>query len=214
MKTGLKCALYFFLGCGVGVAGTWFALDKHYRDKLNSEMEDMQAYIDKTYRPKKKTQPNVTERSKKVTEETYKSHVNAEKELIESYKETINPNATKYNTTTIETPTEKVNPRPTEEIVEDHPEEDEDREPYIITRDEYVDIEPYYDKVSLIYDKKDSSLTDYNTDELVSAADTIGGEVLEKLDDIKDFTYVYVRNDMISTDYEIEVRTFEDLTDE
>ena len=214
MKTGLKCALYFFLGCGVGVAGTWFALDKHYRDKLNSEMEDMQTYIDETYRPKKKAQPNVTERSKKVTEETYKSHVNAEKELIESYKETINPNATKYNTTVVETPTANVSPRPTEEAVEDHPEEDEEREPYIITMEEYVDIEPYYDKVSLIYDKKDSSLTDYNTDELVSAADTIGGTVLEKLDDIKDFTYVYVRNDMISTDYEIEVRTFEDLTDE
>ena len=211
MKTGIKCALYFFLGGGIGAGAMWLAVSKHYRDVANSEIEAMQEYIDKTYRPKSKTN-NITDRSIKVVEETYKSHVNAEKKLIESYKETINPNATRYNATSITTST----PEPVVKGVqkEEVPEEDEDREPYIITREEYVDITPYYDKISLVYDKNDSGLVNIETSELVSPADTIGGEVFEKLDTIEDYAYVYVRNDKISTDYEIEVRNFEGIEDE
>lgn len=212
MKQEIKSALYFLSGALVGAGSVWYFVNKHYREVAAKEIEQMQKVIDERYHPGKTVgRLGVTEESKAVVEHAYKSHVNAEKELIQSYRESIPANGTVYNTIQGSvTMTDDTKEESKETLEEDMPEEDEEREPYLITVEEYGDIAPYYDKIALVYDKSDSILADAQTSELMDVVETIGLAVYERLDKFKDGAYVYVRNDKISTDYEIEVRDFGD----
>lgn len=206
MNQGIKSALYFVLGICTGAGTTWYFVDKHYRKIAEDEIHKMQEYIDKKYKGRNVGRLAPTEKSEKIVEEAYKSRVNAEKQLIESYKSTIPANGTSYSTTTVTTDT----PVQTTEPTEDAPEEDEERDPYLISIDEYNAIEPYYEKVGLLFDKGEDMLMDSMTSDLMDPVETIGYSVYKKLDEFKEGAYIYVRNDKISTDYEIEVRDYSD----
>ena len=209
MNKTVKNTLIFLSGAACGAGGVWYFVSNYYRKKYQDYCAEMEKFVTKEYGDLPKGAIGVTEESKNLVEQVYKSHVNAEKELIASYKESIPPNGTSYNTIGAATKVETPNPAPAngvETVEEDAPEEDEEREPYLISVEEYGDIEPYYDKMLLFYDKSDSTLADSQTSALMSVAETIGQAVFEQLDNFKDGTYVYVRNDQISTDYEIEVR--------
>ena len=209
MNTKIKNTLIFLSGAACGAGGVWYFVSNYYKKKYQEQYAEMEKFVTEKYADKPVGAMGVTEESKRVVEQVYKSHVNAEKELIASYKESIPANGTSYNTIGATTQVETPNHAPAsgvETVEEDAPEEDEERDPYLISVEEYGDIEPYYDKMLLFYDKSDDTLVDSQTEELMSVAETIGQAVYEKLDKFKDGTYVYVRNDKISTDYEIEVR--------
>ena len=81
---------------------------------------------------------------------------------------------------------------------------------YLITEYEYYNDNLDYDKVRLFYDKSDSALSIYETEELVNPYETIGGNVFERIDVFDDFSTIYVRNDETETDYEVEIRNLDE----
>lgn len=210
MKQGIRSALYFFSGVITGAGGIWYFVNMHYRKVAAKEIEQMRNFVEERYGTSGKDvgRLGVTEESKTVVEQAYKSRVNAEKELIQSYKESIPVNGTSYSSGSLASRKEET--EESKEVMEDSPEEDEERDPYLITVEEYGDIAPYYDKIALVYDKGDELLVDAQTGELMDVVETIGLPVYERLEKFKDGTYVYVRNDKIGADYEIEVRDFDD----
>lgn len=77
-------------------------------------------------------------------------------------------------------------------------------EPYIITVDEFMDDYPEFDKTCLTYFEADDILCDTRDQPIPDIAETIG---LDSLDNFglysKDKNIVYVRNERISSDFEI-----------
>lgn len=210
MNKTVRDALIFLTGAVVGAGSMWLGVNKFYKKQAAEEIDKMNEYIEKHYRKKYATS-EPTERSKEVAEKAHDLG-RSEKIMLESYKETIPEHKVAYNAISDKPAEKEVKTletgnivRPAREPGEDMPEEDKHREPYFITLEEYGDIEPYYDKVTLLYDKEDSSLIDAQTNEIVDISDSIGLTVYEELDNIKDGAYVYVRNDSISTDFEVEV---------
>ena len=197
MNSTLKSVLIFIGGAACGAAGMWYGVSSYYRSVASSEIDKMKEYIDNTYR--KDEQKKIgEEKIAKVVEQKQ----NYEKEMLNSYKESIAKKTSYHKANSV-----------TEE--NDHPEEDEHRNPYIITEEEWASPEPYYDKITLLYDKSDHSLTRYDNEELVlNPGDILGLYVLNTLDDMKTDSYLYVRDDQTSRDYEIEIRDLGDDEDE
>ena len=148
------------------------------------------------------------ENSKSMIEQRTEKKKEIEKSLNESYAKSIG-NAQNYTDYNRIGNLEKI------QAEKEHPEEDEQREPDFIDENDYVSPDPYYKKLTLLYDKNENALTDYETEELITnPGDILGLKVMETLDTLHDGTYVYVRNYSLSEDYEIEVREIEDYDDE
>ncbi|MBO7450866.1 MAG: hypothetical protein J6U54_10910 [Clostridiales bacterium] len=80
------------------------------------------------------------------------------------------------------------------------PEEDEPTKPYLITEDEFLNDKNEYDKISLTYYIFDDTLAD-ESDEMVDIEETISSDVYNQLADTD--TDLYVRNNVLETDFEI-----------
>lgn len=204
MKQEVKSVLYFLLGAGCGGGIAWYFTSKHYRKWASEQIDIVTKRVKERSSGKNVGKLGVTEESTAVVEKAYKSRVNAEKQLIESYRTTIPENRTAYSDIKVTTETPVI-----VQPVEDMPEEDEERAPYLISVEEYGDVEPYYEKVTLIYDIDDGLLVDADTGNMMDVIETIGYPVYEQLDKFNDGTYLYVRNDKISVDYEVEIRKYD-----
>lgn len=205
MNSTLKSALIFLGGAACGAAGMWFGVSSFYRKKASDEIDTMKRYIDETYRS---VDQKKTANSKKMVAEKKEKMKEIEKTLNESYAKSISDtkNHTDYN---------RIGKGDDIQAEKEHPEEDEHRLPYIIAEEDWASPEPYYEKITLLYDKNEQALTDYDTEELiVNPGDVLGLNVMNSLDSVHDGTYVYVRDDTTSKDYEIEVREIEDYDDE
>lgn len=109
-------------------------------------------------------------------------------------------------------------PMPEEEISDmdddddlgyDHPREGLEDRPYTISQDEFVNGNKFYDKTTLnFYD--DGILEDEITEEIIEDIDAaIGRDSLTKFGEYEE-DVVFVRNDRLSTDYEV-VRQYRDF---
>ena len=197
MNETLKRTLIFFGGVACGAAGMFFGVKGYFMKK--------DEHVDETYR---KDISKKAENSKSMIEQRTEKKKEIEKSLNESYAKSIG-NAQNYTDYNRIGNLEKI------QAEKEHPEEDEQREPDFIDENDYVSPDPYYKKLTLLYDKNENALTDYETEELITnPGDILGLKVMETLDTLHDGTYVYVRNYSLSEDYEIEVREIEDYDDE
>lgn len=88
------------------------------------------------------------------------------------------------------------------EYVEDYPKEGAAEAPYTISPDQFVNEEPYYDKISLEY-FDDGILANAISEEIIEDINAvIGNEALTKFGEYEE-DVVYVRNERRSTDYEV-----------
>ena len=135
----LKNVLYFLTGVIVGAAGGVLAVKKYYLAVSEKEVAEVVEYYDKTYR-KKDASIGKTVASEKTMKMVEKANAEAEKKLVEEVKEVEVP---RTNYTDI---FDKV--KSGDMVVEDDmPEEDEHRDPYMITDEEYEAVLPAYDKI-------------------------------------------------------------------
>ena len=82
-----------------------------------------------------------------------------------------------------------------------HPVDDISEVPYTITPTQFVNEKRYYDKITLLYYENDV-LTSEAEDYYEDIESTIGRDSLNKFDEYEE-DVVYVRNDRLSTDYEV-----------
>lgn len=89
-----------------------------------------------------------------------------------------------------------------EEAIDTTPKKDIAKKPYIIMPDQFINEEPYFDKITLEY-YEDGVLCDERTGEILTDIESaIGRESLNHFGEYED-DVVYVRNERISTDYEV-----------
>lgn len=195
----LKNVLYFLTGVIVGAAGGVLAVKKYYLAVSEKEVAEVVEYYDKTYR-KKDASIGKTVASEKTMKMVEKANAEAEKKLVEEVKEVTAP---RTNYTDI---FDKV--KSGDMVVEDDmPEEDEHRDPYMITDEEYAAVLPPYDKVEAVYNKSEHCLVDKATEEELEIDKAIGFVVYDMIEErIRNGAYIYVRNDQFGVDYEIEVK--------
>ena len=98
-----------------------------------------------------------------------------------------------------------------EEIIDEAPSEPVDA-PILISEDTYVDTKPAYTKELLHYYFGDDVLTDEDFDPLINPEDLVGCDVRQyflnivdgKADYLTDNDAIYIRNDALSRDFEID----------
>lgn len=205
MNSTLKGILIFVSGAAAGAAGMWFGVSTYYRIKSDKAIDEMSDYYEKTYRPKKDI---VNKTIKTVKEDEVKKVQEIDKALSNSYEKSLE-DRTNYHKIS-----ESIDEKGSLEVLEDHPNEDEFRGPYVISDEEYGSSIPYYTKKMLLYNKTEHCLIDRELEEELDIDKTLGMTIYDMLEDMKDKTWIYVRNDMESTDYEIEVRDFGDDEDD
>lgn len=77
------------------------------------------------------------------------------------------------------------------------------KEPYIITKDEYDNECPHYDKLSIEYYEEDQIFSDENGDVIDNPLELFNGAEDHFGEGSDDKNFVYVRNDRFGIDYEI-----------
>lgn len=213
MNQTVKSVLFFVSGVAVGAGGMYAGMAGYFRKKNADDLKAMSDYIDKTYRGKKDPLYTVKEVHLKEDSPLANSPIaqkimnspsphaqNAEKELIDSYRETLQTR-TSYNNLASPSPAT---------VMEDAPEEDEERPPYVITPEEWADPEPYYEKKSIAYEIGSGILVDLLTGEELDIDISIGLNCFNILNQLNPGAYIFIRNDQLSTDYEIEIREIEE----
>lgn len=175
----MKNVLIFLAGAGVGAGATWYFVKKHYQKQADEEINDV---VDKftAYR--------------KALEEQYS----------EQPDENPNPNyegeGRRSNVVSMERP---VQPDSDEELSNgfiDNP-TGESTAPYVISEEEFGEMEDY-DQKTLFWYYKDNILA---TDEDLEVEDkfTTVGDALEEFKKDRYVERVLVRNEQDETDYEI-----------
>lgn len=76
-----------------------------------------------------------------------------------------------------------------------------DNAPYVISIQEFSEEKDHFDKITIYYYEDDDTLTDADEEIIADIAGTVGDEALFCFDENIDA--VYVRNERISTDYEV-----------
>ena len=77
-------------------------------------------------------------------------------------------------------------------------------EPYVISLEEFSEEKDNFDKTTLYYYELDDTLTEQNDEIITDIYSTIGDNALSSFgEDSQDPEIVYVRNEKISTDYEV-----------
>lgn len=180
------------LGVGVGIG---FIISNVIQKNKNKEVKDIDYdFVESLY--EKKRDKNIEEEvPTSVENDKQKTFVRAsfEKNAYELAKRD-------YNLLNLKTPKkEEVKIEEEDEDEEEKPPDNRD-EPYIISLRSYLNEFPEHDKATLYYYAIDDTLVTY-TDEIVDDVEDIVGykpfEVLEMQ------TEVWVRNERLSTDYEI-----------
>lgn len=183
----MKGVFIFLAGAGVGAGATWYFVKRHYEKIADEEIAD------------------VVNRFK-----TYKKSL--EEESVEAPDENPNPNyegnSGRSNVVPMERPIQSDSDEELSNGFIDNPigdkSVDEPKEstfPYVISEDEFGDIEDY-DQQTLFWYYRDNILA---TDEDLEVEDikTTIGDALEEFRKDRYVERVFVRNDTDETDYEI-----------
>lgn len=189
-----KNVLMFLGGALIGSTLTYLFIKDKYEKIAEDEIQSVKDEYSKTYEAKKK----ISELKEAKSELADK--------IFASYKQTANeynhPNeAVRYNIFKNEREIEENAEDDTEEY-SDHPTEGIAEEPYTISPDLFDNDKKYFDKITLEYYEGNDMLVEEITNEPVDIDYAIGRESLRMFGEFeKDL--VYVRNERISTDYEV-----------
>lgn len=182
MNNTVKSVLIFALGASMGSGVTYFVVRKRAQKDADKQIAEFRAYYDEKTRPYRVAE-QMNEAAEKV-EET---------KIVEIYGGTEPDKDENYTVYTDYAAKKAENEHPRDEIPG----------PRVISEDEFCDAIPYYAKVSLWYDKDSGRLIDQMTEQ-EEQIDTIGQDILDGM--IRDNqNVIYVRNDSISIDYEVEM---------
>lgn len=172
-------AIYFGLGLVIGAASSWYFTKKFYEKKADDEIEG--------YREKLKEKAFVDKENDEEIKKDKATYIDIARNY---HKPEITDYVARYKKETV------VDPGVTE-----HPVDDDEDEPMVISPDEFGEI-PDYDKVSLTY-YADGFLVENDTNEIIEdVSDVIGNEALDSFGEYETDS-VHVRNDDRQTYYEI-----------
>lgn len=163
----------FLLGAGIGALVTYVLLKEKYEDILEEEIEAAKEDLTE-HKPSPLT-------ARKLAE------ANIERKNNILYRKLTK----KY------TPYEKIFTSDVEEKVEGAV------EPWVIALDEFTNDMRFYDKITIYYYNVDDVLTNEEEEPLTNAFELIGDALLSFGDRSEDPDIVYVRNERLSTDYEV-----------
>lgn len=177
----MKNILIFLAGVGVGAGATWYFVKKHYEKVADEEIKDVvtrfKAYketLQKEYEsvPDKNSNPNYEGNSRR------NNVVQMERPISSDFNEELSNG-----------------------IIDDPKGENEGVAPYVISEEEFGEIEDY-DQKTLFWYYRDNILA---TDEDLEVEDkfTTIGDALEEFEKDRYLEKVLVRNEQDKTDYEI-----------
>lgn len=180
MNCTLNKVIIFAVGAAIGSAATWFILDKKYEKMVKEEAESIKEELQRKYDIQ-----NGSEEKPEVEEGEPREKLS---DLAKTYAELIKKN--KYS--------------------EDNTEVSRAKGPYVISPDEYGEIDDY-ELVSLTY-YADKILADDNDDIIENVDELIGLASLETFGEYEEDS-VFVRNDELEKDFEIllDVRSYSEV---
>lgn len=183
----LKSILVFGLGVVVGSATTYFIIKKHYSDIAQEEIDSVKSvYKKKCENLDSVIKIRMDKEKSDLSDKLYKRFQDAQNEYLGEEEE-------------IEEDIEE-DPDYDENVERIFPDE-ERTEPYIISPDQFVNENRYYDKITLYYyEDTGQLLTD--EEDLTEIDVSIGADSLEHFGEYEK-DVVYVRNDRLSIDYEV-----------
>lgn len=170
----------FASGVAIGVFCSWRYFKDKYEKIANDEIESVKRSFGKN-----------TVKKEEKTEE--KSGLYRDK-LPETLYEKVNTHLESYDTVS------KDNPLVTKMAENEAP--SEATAPYIITEDQYADIEPFFDKITLRYQVENGELYDDMSDKYIDPESTIGSKNLGIFAASRE-SVMYVRDEGTSIDYEV-----------
>lgn len=208
MKTNTKILLSFLGGAATGALICFAILKEKYEALANEEIENIKDYyqkemekIDDAYEEELDLLINtmnrdIDERDKKEEKKTYVDYVK------------------KYSPDEIVKDKYHDMPYP-DDIDEDYYEDDgppddppendlQYEEPFVISREEFDEGYPHFDKITITYYEKDDVLADEQDEIIPDIEAVVGYDSLSRFGDMSDDEYVvYVRNGRLGADYEI-----------
>lgn len=192
MNNTLKDCLIFAAGVAIGSGVTYILTKKKIQSDTDKQIEEMRKYVDSKLRPYK------------IAEKMNQQQEKAEKEALEAiHKEREEEDYTDYTTISqrfIFDSEGRINE--TERAEKEAP-KDEIAGPRIISEDEFVDVLPYYNKVTLLYFPETGRLIDEMTDQ-DEFVEIVGQDNLDALVESGE-EIMYIRNDRVSIDYEVQL---------
>lgn len=191
--------LIFASGAAAGAGITYYLVKDKAQKDADKQIEEMRQYVEKKLRPFK-TAEKMNEKAKEAEEKALGNDTQADfgPDYVDYTKI-----AREYDTRSDEEGDE-IDIYDEEEALKasEQSPKDENSGPRIITIDEFTDISPYYDKVMLRLDTNSFRLFDELTDQ---------EENFDLLGDINvdefvrsDEDVMYIRNDKLGVDYEVE----------
>lgn len=198
----LGCCISFIVGVAIGGVTTYKYLNKRNEELIQNEIELFK------HDYKKKNMSNVETEAdmlkKNDTEQENSVQVNKDKPSIIEYATKIREQ--RYQSVDYNKPSNNI---PADEENDDT--SDENMRPYVISPDDFGDIDDY-ETIELTF-YADNILAD-DMDELVDVDDVVGYDALNNFGEYEN-DVVYVRNDKYECDYEIvkDHRTYAEVTE-
>ena len=177
----MKNIFIFLAGAGIGAGATWYFVKKHYEKVADEEIKD------------------VVTRFKAYKETLQKEHASVPDE---NPNPSYEGNSRRNNVVQMERPiSSDFNEELSNGIIDDPKGENEGVAPYVISEEEFGEIEDY-DQKTLFWYYRDNILA---TDEDLEVEDkfTTVGDTLEEFKKDRYLERVLVRNEQDETDYEI-----------
>ena len=204
-------AVWFITGLAAGTGISWAILKNYYDERFEKDCQEMKNYYEQFYSDKKET-IDIPEKKEPV-EKVIRNDVRKDKK-VEGFNEAV----TKYST--LSKDSEIVDSKEGDKIYfpedvanAEHPDDDEeDINPRASTIEEYAEVTPGFECLSLIFNTETKALYDASSEEEVDIDQTIGQDVYNRLLYLKDGTYAYAFNGGVSQKYEIVVES-EDYDD-
>lgn len=191
MKNTLSKFLVFAFGAVVGSVVTWKVLDTKYKKIMDEEAESFRRAISERYSDEEECEEEIDENQMTIDDYDGDDLV----DFREYTKIVKNESYTNYS-----------------DIGKGSSESNESK-PYVITPEEFADIDEY-DTETLFY-HKDKILADTNGNLIEDVEGTVGHESLTTFGKYEDDS-VFVRNDRLKTDFEVllDERRYSDLNGE
>ena len=193
----LCSALSFVAGAAIGSVITWKLVKTKYERIAQEEIDS----VKEAFGRRKRTEENEAENmSEEVPTDAVVKNLNSKPDIIEY--------ASKINNLGYTGSAEKTEESEEESEVE----EDMHDEPYVISADEFDEIEEYEAETLTYY--ADGVLTDWYNEIIDDVEDVVGLDALENFDKYAaDGDTVFVRNDSRECDYEIQrdTRNYADI---
>jgi hypothetical protein len=194
----MKGLIGFVAGLGIGGVATWLLTKEYYRRLADEEIKSV-VERDRFRRDEERREEEVNKEKEDREERNEKEEKRIYTDLTKNY---TKPSVTEYAAKYIQHDTvEDIDYADTE-----HPEDDEEESPHIISSEEFFNEGEDYEKNTFVYyadgyvvegEGAYAHIID-NVDEV------IGSDALDSFgDDPDDPDVVYVRNDTLQTDYEI-----------